>query len=159
MIDINVNITKNVFNDVYLPYLNNQDRILIIYGGAGSGKSVFATQRYVYRLLKEDNLNLIVARKTARTNRDSTFTLFKQIISKWRLNDFFKINASDMRLRCINGNCVIFIGLDDVEKIKSITGETSEISDIWVEEASEITYDDFKQLNIRLRGGSKNKQI
>ncbi len=40
------------------------------------------------------------------------------------------------------------MGLDDVQKIKSITG----ISMIWIEQASQITQDDLKQLNLRLRG-------
>lgn len=47
-------------------------------------------------------------------------------------------------------------GLDNVEKLKSIAGITS----IWIEEASEITEADFKQLDLRLRGkGDHPKQI
>ena len=49
----------------------------------------------------------------------------------------------------------IFAGLDDVEKLKSIQG----ITDVWIEEATEITQDDYQQLNLRLRGGTLSKQI
>jgi phage terminase large subunit len=62
----------------------------------------------------------------------------------------FKVNKSDMEITCRNGNQIIFTGLDDVEKLKSIAG----ITDIWVEEASEITQEDFTQLDLRLRGKS-----
>jgi phage terminase large subunit len=50
----------------------------------------------------------------------------------------------------------MFTGMDDVEKLKSIEGVTS----IWCEEATELTQEDFEQLDLRLRGdhGSK-KQI
>lgn len=52
----------------------------------------------------------------------------------------------------VNGvqNEVIFVGLDDREKIKSIQGITS----IWVEEATELEKDDFLQLDLRLRDPS-----
>jgi phage terminase large subunit len=43
-------------------------------------------------------------------------------------------------------------GLDEPEKIKSIEGITS----IWIEEATELTEDDFDQLVLRVRGEKKN---
>jgi phage terminase large subunit len=47
-------------------------------------------------------------------------------------------------------------GLDDPEKLKSIYGITS----VWLEEANEMTIDDFRQVNLRLRGQfSSYKQI
>lgn len=49
---MNVNIDKKVFNDVYLPYLDNEDRYLVFYGGGSSGKSYFIVQRFIYLLLK-----------------------------------------------------------------------------------------------------------
>jgi phage terminase large subunit len=39
------------------------------------------------------------------------------------------------------------MGLDDPEKIKSITG----LTDAWLEEATEFTLDDFSQVNLRVR--------
>jgi hypothetical protein len=33
MSTVNIRVSKKVFNDVYLPYLNNQDRYLVFYGG------------------------------------------------------------------------------------------------------------------------------
>jgi len=55
-----------------------------------------------------------------------------------------------------SGSEIIFAGLDDVEKLKSISG----ITGIWIEEASELQESDFNQLDIRLRGVTKYyKQI
>ena len=158
--DINIKISKKVFNDVYIPYLDNTDRYLVFYGGGSSGKSYFIAQRYVYKIIHPNRCNLLVVRQTGDTNRTSTFALFKQVISNWNLSEHFKINESDMRIRCkLTGNEIAFRGLDDVEKIKSITFESGELTDIWCEEATEMLEADINQLKVRLRGGKSKKQM
>ena len=160
MSEININISKKVFNKSFIPYLDNDKRYLVFYGGAGSGKSFFVCERYIYKLLKSKMFNLLVVRATGKSNRDSTFALFKQVISKWKLHRHFKINESDLRIKCLlNGNEIIFSGLDDVEKLKSVTFSRGELTDIWIEEASEILEADFNQLDVRLRGKGTKKQI
>ncbi len=158
--DVNFKISKRVFNEVYLPYLDNTDRYLIFYGGGSSGKSYYIAQRYIYKLIHPTRCNLLVVRQTGDTNRKSTFPLLKQVISNWNLSKHFKINESDMRIKCLlTGNEVAFAGLDDVEKIKSITFENGELTDEWVEEATECQEADINQLKVRLRGGKSNKQM
>ncbi len=158
--DIKISISTKVFNKVYISYLDKKERYLIFYGGAGSGKSFFIVERYIYKLLKESLMNLLVVRATGKSNRDSTFALFKQIINKWKLSKYFKINESDLRIKSLlNGNEIIFSGLDDVEKLKSVTFSKGELTDIWIEEASEILEADFNQLDVRLRGKGTKKQI
>lgn len=145
-IDIEVDIEMN---KAFASFLGNRSRYEIFYGGAGSGKSVFIAQRLLMRTLGEPGHKTLVVRKVAKTNRHSTFALIVGIISSWKVTALFKINKSDMEILCEgNGNQIIFTGLDDVEKLKSIAG----ITDIWVEEASEITQEDFQQLDLRLRG-------
>lgn len=158
--NVNIKISKKVFNDVYIPFLDNTDRYLIFYGGGSSGKSYFIAQRIIYKLIHPTRYNLLVVRQTGDTNRRSTFPLLKQVISNWNLSQHFKINESDMRIRCLlTGNEVAFAGLDDVEKIKSITFENGELTDIWVEEATECQEADINQLKVRLRGGKSKKQM
>ena len=102
-------------------------------------------------------MNLLVVRETANTNRDSTFALFKDVIHKWNLEKVFKV--TDLRIKCVNGNEIIFRGLDDAEKIKLVTFETGELTHIWIEEATETSEADINQLKVRLRGGSSKKQM
>ena len=148
--NVNIKISKKVFNDVYLPYLDNTDRYLVFYGGGSSGKSYFIAQRFIYKLIHPERCNLLVVRQTGDTNRRSTFPLLKQVISNWNLSEHFKVNESDMRIKCkLTGNEVAFAGLDDVEKIKSITFENGELTDIWVEEATETQEADINQLKVR----------
>lgn len=121
-----------------------------------SGKSYFIVQRYIEKLMSQ-KMNLLVVRQTGNTNRDSTFALFKQIISEWNVGSLFDV--TDLRIRCHNSNEVIFRGLDDVEKIKSTTFESGELTDIWIEEATETSEEDINQLKVRLRGGKSKKQM
>lgn len=158
--NVNIRISKKVFNDVYLPYLDNDDRYLLFYGGGSSGKSYYIAQRWIYKLIHPQRCNLLITRQTGDTNRRSTFPLLKQVISNWNLAEHFKINESDMRIVCkLTGNEVAFAGLDDVEKIKSITFANGELTHIWCEEATEMQEADINQLKVRLRGGKSKKQM
>ena len=158
--NVNIKISKKVFNDVYIPYLHNEARYLLFYGGGSSGKSYFIAQRYTLKQVSPAKCNLLIVRQTGDTNRKSTFPLMKQVIKDWNLFKYFKINESDMRIKCLlTGNEIAFAGLDDVEKIKSITFENGELTNIWVEEATECKEADINQLKVRLRGGKSKKQM
>lgn len=126
-------------------------------GGAGSGKSIFAGRKLLERLVSEENHRFLAVRKVARTIRESQFTQLCSQISEYYNSEDFKINRTDMMIKYEKTNsCIIFAGLDDVEKLKSIYN----ITGIWIEEASEISESDFNQLDIRLRGETKYyKQI
>lgn len=156
--NIKINIPIHAFNPVYIEnkILECKTRYLLLYGGAGSGKSYFIAQRFLYRLLTEKKHRFLFARKVARTLRNSMFSLMIDLITSWNLAKLFTVNKSDMLITCINGNQILFVGLDDVEKLKSIAG----ITGIWIEEASEVSPQDFFQLDLRLRGRTESyKQI
>ena len=155
---INIDLTSlpELTNECYYPLYSNKSRYLVLMGGGGSGKSVFTAQKILVRMLCEEKHRILVVRKVAKTLRESVFALLRGIISEWGLSELFTVNKSDMTIKCLNGNEILFAGLDDVEKLKSIYNVTS----IWIEEASEIETGDFRQLDIRLRGETKQyKQI
>ena len=155
MKQIDVTFNKSDFNDIYIPYIDNADRFLVFYGGRGSGKSVFIAQRYLYRCLKQPYFRLLFCRKVARTVRFSQFQLFKDLIVRGRLTDLFTVRESSMEIECINGNKMIAAGMDDLEKIKSI----QELTDVWMEEATEFTKEDVIQLNMCLRTRKADNQM
>ena len=68
-------------------------------------------------------------------------------LSFFKILDKCKVNRTDYSIELPNGSIFISTGLDDSEKIKSITS----ITDIWMEEATEFIQDDFNQLDLRLR--------
>jgi phage terminase large subunit len=154
---INIDLTElpNLTNDTFYPLYGNKDRYLVLMGGGGSGKSVFTAQKIILRLLTEQKHRILVLRKVAKTLRESVFMELKNAIYRWGMEKLFKIpkgTSSELHISCINGNEILFAGLDDVEKLKSISGVTS----VWMEEASECTPEDFRQLDIRLRGRTVN---
>lgn len=157
---MNVNISKKVYNEIYFPYLYDDRELQIYYGGASSGKSVFIAQKIITEIMKFIGYNVMVLRAVAATNADSTFAELRKVINEWGLQKVFKVNKSLGResITCINGNKIIFKGLDSEEKIKSTTFETGALTKIWIEEASEIKETDFNQLEIRLRGYTKIKK-
>ncbi len=134
-------------NPAFLPLFFDEHRYLVLCGGGGSGKSIFAGRKVLERVTAEKGHRWLVCRKVARTLRESCFAQLRGQIAAHYPSAGAKINVSDMRIAFPNGSEILFAGLDDVEKLKSIY----DITGIWVEEASEITEADFNQLDIRLR--------
>ncbi len=141
-----------------LPIYHNQvanydSRFNVFYGGAGSGKSVFVVQKTILKALKSKRTVLVV-RKVGNTLKTSIFAEFKKYLEPYA-RYIVSINKSDMTITLRNGSVILFKGLDDSEKIKSISG----ITDIVIEEASELLQDDFEQLDLRLRSRQGHDQI
>lgn len=150
---IDVRVSKRCFNPVYLPYLEDETYAQIFFGGSSSGKSYFLAQRVVWDMLKGGR-NYLVVRKVARTVRKSVYNEIVKAIGFFKASKLFAENRSEMVITGPNGFQIMFAGLDDVEKVKSITPARGVITDIWVEEATEADYGDIKQLRKRLRGRS-----
>lgn len=152
---IEVDLHLEVFNPMYVPHLQNMARTQIFYGGAGSGKSVFLAQRCIMDIL-QGGRNYLICRAVGRTIRGSVYTEICRVISGWGLDGLFTINKTDMLITCSNGYQVIFAGLDDIEKLKSLIPARGALTDIWVEEATETERATIKQLYKRQRGGSES---
>lgn len=150
-------IHTGVFNRCYLPYIKERRRFEIIYGGAGSGKSVFVAQKKILQHARDTGRKTLVVRKVGTTVRHSAFAELRNVIYKWNLESLFHIRQSTMEIeRKDRSNIFIFTGMDNVEKIKSIQG----LTDIWCEEATDLAKEDLMQLNLRLRGRTSfQKQI
>ena len=142
-------------NDVYLPYLDEMSRVQVFYGGASSGKSVFIAQRTVMDVA-QGGRNYLVCRAVGRTTRRSVMNEIRKVIAYAELTKLFDVNRSDGIITCKNGYQILFAGLDDVEKIKSITPERGALTDVWVEEATETSRDSVRQLMKRQRGGDES---
>lgn len=153
---MNLNIKANpCFKEVNL----SQKRYIVEKGSAGSGKSMDAAQEYVLRLLHNKGRNLVCVRKSDITNRDSTFAELTGAIYRMfgdKADLYWKINSSPLMITCRhNGNKIIFRGVNDEkqrEKLKSITFQKGKLTDVWIEEATELTQADFEIIDDRLRG-------
>lgn len=138
-------------------FMENAKRWNINYGGAGSAKSFSTAQKHLIRLISQEDHRFLICRKVARTLRASVFQLFKDIISAEGITSDFSIHKTDMTITYKPNNSeLLFVGLDDIEKVKSIQG----ITGVWIEEASECDLNDVLELNRRVRGETKyHKQL
>ena len=137
----------------------SKKRYIVMKGSAGSGKSVDTAQNYIIRLMKDKGRNLVCIRKSDITNRDSTYAeltgaIYRMFGSNYK--KYWKIKQSPLQLTFKkNGNQIIFRGMHDDsqrEKLKSITFQRGKLTDVWIEEATELTQADFEIIDDRLRG-------
>lgn len=151
-----IRIRRTIFNDTFFPLLeDNEHDVILLVGGGASGKSYFSFQRAVIRAIK-DKRKYLVVRKSATDLRRSCWVDLQNTLSQFKITSLVKINQTNMTVELPNGSSFLCMGIDDFEKVKSIPG----ITDIVIEEASEITFDDFSQLKMRLRGnGNLRNQI
>ena len=159
-INIDLSNLHSVINDVYYPFLKDKGRYFVSYGGAGSGKSVFIAQKMIIRILVGMRSNVthkfICLRKTMPAARKSIWALFEGLIDEWSIRPLVKINKSELSIQFENGSEILVGGLDDPEKLKSIYN----ITGAWLEEANEMSKDDFLQVDLRIRGQTPSyKQI
>lgn len=140
-------------NDAYIPYLNDATRTQIFFGGSSSGKSFFLAQRVVMDVLKGHNY--LIVRNVANTIKRSVYNQIVKTIIDFNLSEVFQMSKSEMVITCKRNNRqILFGGLDDPEKLKSITPIDGVITDIWIEEATETAREAYKQLTKRLRGAT-----
>ncbi len=149
---------KNIIvksNPIFRPVHKCRKRYVVMKGSAGSGKSVDTAQTYILRLMKDKGRNLVCVRKSDITNRDSTFAELESAINRMGVASAWRVTQSPLSLTCINGNKIIFRGVNDNkqrEKLKSITFAQGKLTDVWIEEATELSQPDLEIIDDRLRG-------
>ena len=153
-----MNITVEA-NPCFREVNQSNKRYIVMKGSAGSGKSVDTAQNYILRLMKDKGRNLVCIRKSDITNRDSTFAELTGAVYRMfgdKADKYWQINMSPLKLTCkANGNQIIFRGMNDDkqrEKLKSITFQKGKLTDVWCEEATELTQADVEIIDDRLRG-------
>lgn len=127
----------------------------MLVGGYGSSKSYHIALKIILKCLAEVR-KVLVVREVYDTIRESCFDLFIEILgdldmleesTQRKVSNKVIYKTSPMQLNFPNGSKIIFKGMDKPAKLKSING----ISIVWLEEASEIKYDGYKELRGRLR--------
>lgn len=150
MPNINIQINKT-----FLPYLEDDRKWQVFYGGAGSGKSRFIVQKIIMLLLREKRKCLCV-RNTFSSMRDSVFSEFKSVATGMGVYDHLRFKESTLAIEFPhNGSQIIMKGCDDEAKLLSISG----ITDCFIEEAIEIPIEVFDQLILRVREPSKKNHF
>lgn len=133
----------------FVELLKNTARYLILYGGRGSGKSEFVARKLVARCIFEGNHRLLVMRKVRARCRESVARIFITILNDNKIPFLHNETKRELTIPSFTGipSVIVYDGLDDPDKIKSIKG----ITGVWLEEATEFTRADFETINLSLR--------
>lgn len=134
-----------------LPPLRDKSLIVLLVGGAGSGKSRCAAEKmHAYHLKYPGSVGLAVRKTREAANISIVPTLWK-VMGKDKSGIVW--NKSDNTFTYPNGSMLYTGGLKDEEqreKLRSIGGEGG-VDFIWIEEATALVEQDFNELTARLR--------
>jgi len=139
-------------NDIYLEDLlapnydalledviNHEHSSYILKGGRGSLKSSFIGFVIPLLMLEHPDVNALIVRKTAKTLRDSVYGQMQFAIDKLGLASEFLFRVSPMQIKRVKtGQVILFRGLDDPMKIKSIKAPKGYFGITWFEEADQF---------------------
>lgn len=128
----------------------------LLLGSYGSGKSYHIVLKIILKCLEEKR-KVLVVREVYETHKESTFDLFREILDSMGLlermsrrgmkSNKVREKLSPLGFEFPNGSRIIFKGMDDPQKLKSV----NDVSIVWLEEASEVKYAGYKELMGRLR--------
>ena len=156
-----------VYNRAFKSIMNHTHERWTFDGGRASCKSSFISLCIVILIVLFPSYNAVIVRRFSKSMR---YSVFEQIV--WAINKLhmkrskgktqgFKIPRSRTAALPItyirkNGKeqQILFVGLDDPEKSKSLKISTGYIGILWVEEKTEVDPADLQNLKISaLRGG------
>jgi phage terminase large subunit len=138
-------------NDVFFPLWKNENKINLLFGSYGSGKSVFIVDELIRCAIENKYFRCYFGRKVLDTVRGTVFKTITDRIKELKKEKLFyfsdKPNGS-MNIICRqNGNEFIPFGANDSQSLKSIKDPTH----FFCEELDQFTFDDFGFIYSRLR--------
>ncbi len=132
---------------VYERNLASKAQYVVNVGGAGSSKSHSIAQVLIGKFFAIKNRKIVIARKTFPALRLTAYKLVINLLKEYGVYGRIAHDKTNHVLTTPANNASInFLSLDDPEKIKS-----TDWNDIWLEEASEFTWEDWIVIQTRLR--------
>lgn len=147
-------------NEVFFDTYNNWDfDILILYGGFGSGKSVFVVDKVIEQCLNDKYFKCMYGRKVYDTVRWSLFDTLCDRIEDRKLEKYFSYSRkpnSSMQIKCKeNNNVFLPFGADNPRKMQSL----KDASHFILEEMDQFEQRDFEIFITRLRTKKADCQL
>jgi len=124
--------------------LNSDVRFIINEGGSRSSKTYSLCQLVIVYCLQNRGKVVSIIRKTFPALRATVLRDFTEILKDLGIYSLEAHNKSEQIYTFPNGSMVEFFSVDDEQKIR---GRKRDIA--WCNEANELYFDDFTQLNMR----------
>lgn len=130
--------------NIFKKNLTAEEKVIVNVGGARSGKSYAIAQMLILKANNMQGISIAVTRKTMPALKMTAYRLFITLLKEYGLYNAKKHNRTEHFYE-LGKSRIQFFSLDDPEKIKS-----SEFNYIWMEEASEFSYQDYITLLTRI---------
>ena len=145
---------------IYFDYVMETDYpVYILVGGRNSGKTHFMGQEAVYRMNACKDYKLLVVEDVETNINEGVKTNIIDRIEDFEQSSIFHDTKQPAKIQQkINDNIILFKGYHSKKqqkRVKSLNGITA----AWYEEAENITYDQFKALQMQLRGGNHKDRV
>ena len=124
-------------------------------GGRGSGKSSYLSLELILQLLRHPDCHAVVLRKVANTLRTSVFTQLLWAAQTLGLQHHFRFTLNPLEATYLpTGQKILFLGMDDPGKLKSMKMPFGYIGILWLEELDQFSPEDVRSVEQSLfRGG------
>lgn len=141
--EINEFISKIHGTRVYRENYKSNTRITVNEGGSRSSKTYSLMQLFIVKALQENGKVFSIVRKTFPALRATVMRDFLEILNNMGMYDPKSHNKSEHIYRI--GTCEVeFFSVDQSQKIRGRKRDY-----LWCNEANELSYEDFKQLELR----------
>lgn len=126
----------------------------MVKGSRGSKKSFTAALKIIYLMMRYPLMNCLVVRQVFNTHRDSTWKQLQLAVEKFGVQKYWDFTVAPLEATYKpTGQKIYFRGLDDPNRITSITVATGFLNLAWFEEAYEIySEESFNKIDLSLRG-------
>ena len=128
---------------------------LIESGGRGSGKSSYLSIEFILQLLKHPDCHGLVLRKVGATLRTSVYAQILWATQALGVRELFRFSLSPMEAEYLpTGQKILFFGMDDAGKLKSIKMPWGYVGLMWFEELDQFEAEEVRSAEQSvLRGG------
>ena len=128
-----------VFQPIHKAVQNEGIQEVVAKGGRGSGKSSYLSLELVLQLLRHPNCHAVVLRKVAGTLRNSVYNQVVWAIDALGCTACFRCTVSPMECTYLpTGQKILFFGLDDAGKLKSLKLPFGSVGICWFEELDQF---------------------
>lgn len=144
------------FDEVFFDSEEHQHTFYMLAGGRGSAKSSFAAIRIITTLMEHSDINAVILRKVGNTIKNSVLPQVVWGLEQMEILSRFRVKLSPPEITYKKtGQKILFFGLDDPAKVKSIKLPSGYVGLVWFEELDQFSgMEEIRNvLQSLLRGG------
>lgn len=125
-------------------------------GGRGSTKSSYISQEILLLMMEHRDCNAVILRKVGNTLRNSVYRQMEWALDTLHLGSGWKKTLNPMEfVRTVTEQKILFLGVDDKSKLKSLKMPHGYVGIVWYEELDQFSgMEEIRSVNQSLlRGG------